>query len=240
MKVTVRADSVEIEGYVNAVGRDSRKLTDEYGYPFVEQIQPGAFGRAISVAANNDQEIMMLLDHNALHVLGGTKSNLELEEDSIGLHARANVTDPDTIKAAAEKRLRGWSFGFRMLGYDPGYRDGCDHRTVTELDLVEVSVIDDQMTPAYAGTSIHARADASEETIYTRTMDDNVEYVEENRAESAAKAAMASAENAVKLVSEVRAEAPDPDTEKKEPAEPEKPKDFPRYRNRVKLLELGC
>ena len=48
MKIRIRADSVEVEGYVNAVGRDSRKLVDEYGYPYVEQIQPGAFAKALS------------------------------------------------------------------------------------------------------------------------------------------------------------------------------------------------
>lgn len=228
MKVTVRANSVEIEGYVNAVGRDSRKLIDEYGYPFIEQIQPGTFGRALAKVAADEGEVMMLLDHDNNHVIGGTKSNLELEEDSIGLHARATVTDFDTVKAAQEKRLSGWSFGFRMLDYEPGYEKGCDKRIVTELDLVEVSVIDDRMTPAYAGTSIHTRADASDETIYTRTVDNEVEYADESDPpEASARAA--------EPMPEVRAEAPDPDKGESEP----EPKDYPRYTNRVKLLELG-
>ncbi|MBQ9302038.1 MAG: HK97 family phage prohead protease [Butyrivibrio sp.] len=81
MKVTIRADTVEIEGYVNAVGRDSRTLTDEYGYPFVEQMSPGVFSRALSQAEKNEKVINMLLDHDENHVIGSTAEGLELEED---------------------------------------------------------------------------------------------------------------------------------------------------------------
>lgn len=178
MKVLIRADTVEIEGYVNAVGRDSRTLTDEYGYPFVEQIAPGAFAKALNEAEKSERAITMLLDHDEFHVIGSTEDGLELEEDSIGLHARAVVSDPETVKAAREKRLRGWSFGFISLDYRESYAEGVSKRKVTELELVEVSVIDDRMTPAYAGTSIHARAEA-EEKIYTRAFEADVEYLEE-------------------------------------------------------------
>ena len=52
MKITIRADdSVEIEGYVNAVGRDSRRMVDQYGNDFVEQMQPGVFALALSKKA---------------------------------------------------------------------------------------------------------------------------------------------------------------------------------------------
>ena len=56
-------------------------------------------------------EVKLCLDHRK--EIGGTKSNLTLKEDVIGLKARAEVTDEETVKAAEEKRLRGWSFGFR-------------------------------------------------------------------------------------------------------------------------------
>lgn len=48
MRVEIRADNkVHIEGYVNAVGRDSRPLPSPKG-KFVEQVAPGVFkiGRA--------------------------------------------------------------------------------------------------------------------------------------------------------------------------------------------------
>lgn len=228
MKVTIRADTVEIEGYVNAVGRDSRTLTDEYGYPFVEQMSPGVFSKALSQAEKNEKVINMLLDHDENHVIGSTAEGLELEEDSIGLHARAIVSDPDTVQAAREKRLSGWSFGFRGLDYRESYSEGVSRRTVTELELIEVSVIDDKMTPCYAGTSIHARAEEGKETIYTRATDTAVEYVEDP----------------VATVATENNETGNEPEERSEPkAEPEEvndgPKDYSYYRNTISLLKLG-
>ena len=55
MKIQIRSDSVEIEGYVNAVGRDSRPMRDRStGERFVEQIVPGVFTRALT---RNDVEV---------------------------------------------------------------------------------------------------------------------------------------------------------------------------------------
>ena len=53
MQVEIRADkkSMAIGGYVNVVGRDSRVLHDKTG-PYVEQIMPGAFAKAISAPLN--------------------------------------------------------------------------------------------------------------------------------------------------------------------------------------------
>ncbi len=220
MKVTIRADTVEIEGYVNAVGRDSRTLTDEYGYPFVEQMSPGVFSRALSQAEKNEKVINMLLDHDENHVIGSTADGLELEEDSIGLHARAVVSDPDTVQAAREKRLSGWSFGFRGLDYRESYSEGVSRRTVTELELVEVSVIDDKMIPCYAGTSIHARAEEEKETIYTRAIDTEVEYVETEKKPEEPEAKEKRANMAPEEVNEG-------------------PKDYSYYRNTISLLKLG-
>ena len=47
MRIEIRNDSVLIDGYVNAVARDSRPMLSEYGEKFVEQISPKAFQRAI-------------------------------------------------------------------------------------------------------------------------------------------------------------------------------------------------
>lgn len=225
MKVTIRADTIEIEGYVNAVGRDSRTLTDDYGYPFIEQINPGAFGKALSAAERAEKNIKMLLDHDDMHEIGSTASNLELEEDSIGLHARAVISDAETIRAAREKRLQGWSFGFRTLDYREAWAENMMKRIVTELDLVEVSVIDDRMTPAYAGTSIHARATGNEETIYTRAMDSKVEYFEE---------AQESHEEKETEETEQRSLENEPESQ-----DNDSPQDYSLYRNKISLLKLG-
>lgn len=155
MRVEIRSDSVLIEGYVNAVGRDSRPLLGADGDRFVEQIVPGAFARAL-----NKREVNILLNHDESKVLGSTQTNLTLTEDSIGLKARAIIKDSDIIEKAREKKLTGWSFGF----YDINVRienvnEGLKRRYVEDLDLVEVSIIDDTMIPAYQGTSIEMRAD---------------------------------------------------------------------------------
>ena len=172
MKIRIRADSVEIEGYVNAVGRDSRPMVDEYGSDFVEQIQPGAFALALSKRSG---PVLMLHNHKESRVIGSTDDNLELEEDSIGLHARATVTDAEIMQLARDGKLVGWSFGFHQLdsrtAYD--YDAHVERSIVTELDLVEVSLIDDTMLPVYAGTSVHARAEDKDKVI-TRAMDRDI------------------------------------------------------------------
>ena len=168
MKITLRADSVEIEGYVNAVGRDSRTMSDEYGYPYVEQMQPGVFARALNSAKRAEKPIRMLLNHRDDRVLGDTESNLTLEEDNIGLHATATVTDPEVIELARSKRLVGWSFGFYRMDGNREYANGKERDVVTEIELEEVSLIDDTMTPVYAGTSVHSRADEEEKQLLIR------------------------------------------------------------------------
>lgn len=182
MKITIRSDSVEIEGYVNAVGRDSRRMVDQYGNEFVEQMQPGVFALALSKNAN----VQMLLNHNEARVLGDTQTNLDLEEDSIGLHARATVTDPEVIELARAGKLVGWSFGFYQLdartAYD--YDSHVERSIVTEINLKEVSIIDDTMLPVYAGTSVHARAEEKEKLI-TRALDrDIIRTVDNQEGES--------------------------------------------------------
>lgn len=172
MRIEIRADSVLIEGYVNAVARDSRVLQDDTTR-FVEQIVPGAFARALM---KNDVDI--LLNHNDARNLGSTRTNLALAEDSIGLKARVIVTDPEVMQKARDRKLRGWSFGFFPLDYDEEDA-GADlkRRYVKDLDLREVSLIDDQMIPAYAGTSIEARATGGE-AAHGDTMLARAEYVE--------------------------------------------------------------
>ena len=158
MDIIIRNDSVEITGYVNAVERDSRPLLDRFGQ-FIERIRKGAFGRAIK--ANND--IHVLLNHDWNRDLGSTaKGNLELSEDSIGLKARVVTDDPEVIDDARNGRLVGWSFGFRDLDVAEGMINNMRQRIVNDLDLREVSILNNKKRPAYEGTLIHARASSVE------------------------------------------------------------------------------
>lgn len=158
MKIHIRQDSVEIEGYVNAVERSSKPLMSRIGR-FIERICKGAFDKAIK--RNND--IHILLNHDWNKDLGSTKQgNLELKEDNIGLHARACITDKDVIQKARNGDLVGWSFGFSDRDVENSIERGIPSRAVKDLDLYEVSILDRTKIPAYDGTLITARAETNE------------------------------------------------------------------------------
>lgn len=159
MQITIRADSVELEGYVNSIERKSKPLWSRIGQ-FVERICKGAFKRALE---RNDNVRIML---NHTKDIGGQRDgNLELYEDAIGLHARATITDPEVVQIARDGNLVGWSFGF----YDREVEQKRDEngyplRDVIDLDLEEVSILDNRTTPAYDGTLVAVRSD--EKSIY--------------------------------------------------------------------------
>lgn len=158
MKINVRADTVEISGYVNAVERNSKPLMSRIGQ-FIERICKGAFKKAIQ--RNND--IHILLNHNWERDLGSTKEgNLELAEDNIGLFARATINDPEVVKKARNGDLVGWSFGFADRDVQNSLENGIPTRAVKDLDLYEVSILDRSKSPAYEGTLITARAETNE------------------------------------------------------------------------------
>ena len=155
MQVRIKDDSVEIEGYVNAVERKSKPLMSRIGQ-FVERICKGAFKRAIE---RND-DIRLLLNHDWERDLGGTKDgNLELVEDNIGLHARATITDRDVVQKARNGQLVGWSFGFTDRDVENHDENGIPTRDVKDLDLYEVSILDRSKRPAYDGTLVSVRSD---------------------------------------------------------------------------------
>ena len=161
MKITIRNESVTIDGYVNAVERNSKPLT-ERGVTFIERIAAGAFKRAI---ARNDN-IRIMLNHG--RDLGGTaEGTLELDEDNIGLHAQTTITDPEVIEEAKRGDLVGWSFGFadREVTQLRDEETGLPLRKVNDLDLFEVSILDRKKSPAYVGTLVNVRDDGEEERI---------------------------------------------------------------------------
>lgn len=178
MQIRVKNDSVEIEGYVNAVERKSKPLWSRIGR-FVERICKGAFKRALE----RNHNVRILLNHDPTRDLGGTADgNLELNEDSIGLHARATITDPEVIKKARDGDLVGWSFGF----YDREVEqktdeDGMPLRNVRDLDLEEVSILDNTTTPAYDGTLVAVRADESS-IFYGESFSDGLQIRDESEA----------------------------------------------------------
>jgi len=161
MNIRVTKDSVEIDGYVNAVERLSKPLNDRLG-KFVERIKCGAFKKALERA----EDVRILLNHDWTKDLGGTKDgSLELYEDAIGLHARATITDKDVIKQARNGELVGWSFGFTDRDVEQGEENGLTVRNVKDLNLYEVSLINRSRVPAYDGTLVAVRSADDSESV---------------------------------------------------------------------------
>ena len=155
MKIEIRGNKITLDGYVNAVARDSRELSSVRG-KFVEQIEPKVFERALMKADNVD----LLFNHDRNRKLGSVvDGNLELFEDAIGLRAICTVEDEEVIRKAQNNELRGWSFGFICNEDSWEERDGINRRYVKELSLLEVSILDKKKY--YIATSIEARGEES-------------------------------------------------------------------------------
>lgn len=172
MRIEIRGNQVMLDGYVSAVGRDSRVLPSPKG-KFIEQIKPKTFQRALERADNVD----LLFNHQKNRKLGSTKEgNLELYEDNIGLRAIATVLDDEVVKKAKNGELKGWSFGFynNKDSWEDG-PDGIQRRYLEDIDLLEVSILD--KTPAYIATTIETRG---KEEVLTETRGEDFKAVIED------------------------------------------------------------
>lgn len=176
MQIEVRNDSVVISGYVNAVERWSKPIRGNLRgvmQRFIEKIKAGAFKNALK---RNDN-VKVLLNHNSDRELANTKDGTAiLEEDNIGLRAEVTITDPEVVEKAKNNKLVGWSFGFYTNSDEVAQRETIATRTVSDMDLVEVSILDDTKSPAYYGTSIETRSeDGAAIEIRENTGDDPVD-----------------------------------------------------------------
>lgn len=178
MKVEIREDSVQISGYVNAIERYSKPIKENLRgkiRTFIERIKAGVFKTALK---RND-DVKVLLNHNHNRVLATTKDgSAKLEEDNIGLRAEVTITDKEVVDKARNNKLTGWSFGFYANSDELGTEGNNETRTITDLDLIEVSILDDTRTPAYYGTSIEARSENAKVLEY-RNMEEGEEMEKE-------------------------------------------------------------
>ncbi len=176
MKLEVRTNEVIIDGYVNAVERFSKPIRSSIG-TFIEKISQGAFKRAL----DSTDDVLVLLDHDYSRELASTKKGTaKLREDNIGLRATVRISDEEVIEKAKEGKLRGWSFGFVPISQDSVPKEGGTfERTVNDLELREVSIIDDRKTPSYNATSIEIRGDDEIQVEYRGFGFDEVEIVKE-------------------------------------------------------------
>jgi HK97 family phage prohead protease len=223
MKVEIRNDSVFISGYVNAVERLSKPIRETlHGKirTFLERIKAGVFRTALK----RNKNVLVLLNHDNNRVLASTEDgNAILEEDNIGLKAEITITDKEVVQKAREGKLSGWSFGFIANDDEISTEGNNEIRTVTDMELLEVSILDDTKAPAYYGTSIESREGGA------RVVEIRAEnFTEENNAENEQKisieqlAELVASKVIEALKTEEKAEEEKPEVEEKPEAE-EKP-----------------
>ena len=71
------------------------------------------------------------------------------------------------IEKAKQNKLRGWSFGFEAVKeHEEPIKEGLKRRFIDEMNLAEVSIIDERKIPCYVGTSIETRAEKQTKLEY--------------------------------------------------------------------------
>lgn len=173
-------NTVHIEGYVNAVCRDSKEIR-AFGKTFVEQVKPRVFEKALK----RNGDIKLLYNHIENRCLGSTKNNVELYEDAIGLHISADISD-DEVRVDADKgKLKGFSFGFNKIKDNwEQMSDGKERRYLEDIKLNEISLL--SITPAYNGTVVETRAENDDESeiLELRFIENEQNEIEEVRKEN--------------------------------------------------------
>lgn len=137
-------------GYAATFNRDT-----DIGW-FSESIAPGAFARSLK----DRPDVRALFDHDSGRIIGRVQSgNLVVREDSTGLYCEidpVNTTDGNNVRELVSTRtVDGMSFGFYPKIVQWELRGDKDHRTLIDVELIEVSIVP---FPAYDGTSIAARS----------------------------------------------------------------------------------
>ena len=220
---------------VNAIERNSKPLMSRIG-KFIERVCKGAFAKAIK--RNND--IHILLNHDWNRDLGSTKQgNLELTEDNIGLHARATITDKEVIEKAKRGDLVGWSFGFSDRDVENSLEKGMPTRSIKDLDLYEVSILDRTKTPAYDGTLITAREETNEIHFRGAEFIDeiNMSFNEKKDVETQSDVTEGEEKPKETEETETRSEQQENVVENRDNQEEEKPIDYSKYENLIKEMK---
>ena len=165
MQAEVRAVATD-DGSLKIAGYAATFNNEATGLNFREVIAPGAFTRTLK----SDNPIFLLINHDMEQLpLASTRSGtLKLSEDKVGLRMEA-ILDPSNPRAAelASALGRGdvdkMSFAFTVAPGGDTRAEGL--RTLTDLDLYEVSVVN---MPAYDATSVGLRSEDSTDDLQLR------------------------------------------------------------------------
>jgi HK97 family phage prohead protease len=131
------------------------------GDVFIEQIARGAFKKALE----RGDDVEFLINHGGLPIARSTAGNLFLEEDDKGLKMRAvlDPSDPDVMRIVPKMRagmLDQMSFAFQATGQRwDSPADGLDVRTITDVMLYDVSVVNRGQYPDTT-IALRSRSDA--------------------------------------------------------------------------------
>lgn len=140
-----------LEGYA-AVWDSPTRIADL----FTETVRRGAFAASLA----SGKPVFLLAQHDFAQPLArsGAGGALHLEEDSKGLRFSATLaetrTADDVLAQARAGIVTGASFGFRVPQGGEAWPSR-DKRELLRVDLLEISAV---TVPAYADTSISARA----------------------------------------------------------------------------------
>jgi len=145
-----------VSGYAAVFDAPSQPIPSSRG-AFVERIKPGAFSRSL-----RENRVWAYYGHDDSWPLGRTPDSLTLRQDAKGLAFELRLPDTtygnDVATLMADGVLDGsMSFGFRSREDEWDRRDGVLHRTLLDVDLVEVSIVQE---PAYPQTSAALRGHA--------------------------------------------------------------------------------
>lgn len=160
MQAEVRAMDTE-DGSLRIGGYAATFNKEATGLNFREVIAPGAFKRTLAT----DNPVFLLINHDmeALPLASTRSGTLTLTEDEVGLRMDAEL-DPSNPRAQelASALRRGdvdkMSFAFTVAKDGDIRSEGL--RTLTDLDLYEVSVV---TLPAYDSTIVGMRSEQDEE-----------------------------------------------------------------------------
>ena len=147
----VRTSGRRLIGYAARFGAVSADLGG-----FRETVAAGAFRRALDARP----DVVALWDHDRRAVLGRTTAGtLRLAEDADGLAFTIDVADTtagrDALESVGRGDVTGASFAFEARGEEWSERDGLPFRTLTDVDLHDVTVTP---TPAYPDASVARRS----------------------------------------------------------------------------------
>ncbi|WP_081936826.1 HK97 family phage prohead protease [Methylobacterium sp. UNCCL110] len=171
-----------ISGFANITEKESNFIS-ENGKTFKEIILPKAFDKALKRA----NDVMLLFNHKEDRVLGSKQNGVRMFENDIGLKIEAEINDETIVSKVKENRsfLNGWSFGFISREQKYQTKDDYQQRLISDLDLIEVSLLGGMTKPAYpSATAIEVRSDGTLERRFTEFEPSTVESVDLSRYEN--------------------------------------------------------